>query len=1089
MTQEFSLNKKGCFIIEDYQNKRTFASFLPGIAGKLGIPLWAFYVNRGQGIASFGSGGKDNSIMEFYPANKSYQNVATKGFRTFIKLKKDDQELVYEPFRRLDDGVSTKMTIAPHALTIEEENLNLGLKVKVHYFILPNEDFGALVRRVKIENISDKVQELELLDGMPILIPYGIENEALKEVSQTISAWAKVYAFEDKTPFYRLRASAEDEAQVKQMDAGNFYISFVKDEDNRLLTPLVDPEVVFAEMTSLEEPLGFVREELAEFEGEQILENRFPSAMAATKKKLAIGEELEINSVYGNLADQDRLAQVKDKILAEEFLDSKEAETESIHNYYADHIFTVSSNSELDAYSRQTFMDNMLRGGFPISLGSEGNEKTYHIFSRKHGDLERDYNEFLLEPTYYSQGNGNFRDVNQNRRSDNFFNPKVRDHNVKVFANLIQPNGYNPLVIEGSKFYIADDEAKDKIIAQVAKEDREKVIKRLEEAFTPGEVAVFIDNFDIGLEVEIKDFIDGVIDKAKSWTEAKFGEGYWIDHWTYTLDLIENYLAIYPEKLEDLLLGDNSYTFYDNYAKVLPRDKKYLLTANGPRQYEAVLEDKAKKELIASREELPNYVRTANGEGEIYYTTLITKLLTLVTNKLATLDPYGMGIEMEANKPGWYDALNGLPGIFGSSIAETMELLRIVEFLKDSLEELESVESRAIKLLLELHRFYEGVDQLVDIWLRDKDDFKYWKFASSLREEYRAEVFKGFAGDEGEIVISDLKEFLAKAQAKLSHAIQLAQEDSGIYTMYFSYETVEFEETGEYSDKGLPYVKVTKFKQHRLPAFLEGQVRGMKVLKDGEAVAKLHQSVHNTDLYDQTLGMYRVNGDLSDESYEIGRARAFSPGWLENGSIWLHMEYKYLLELLKSGLYEEYYEAIEDALVPFQDPKVYGRSILENSSFILSSLNGDTKNHGRGYIARLSGSTAEYIDMWSVMSFGTNPFIIEDGELVYQPKPALKADLFTTEAQRVTLQVSETERLEVEIPANSFAYRFLGNTLVIYHNPERKDTFGADKAEIEGYKLVTKDSEEIEVEERIISSSLAKRIREGEINKIDVFLK
>ena len=1087
MTEEFSLNDKGYFVIEDYQNKRTFASFLPGIAGKFGIPLWAFYVNRGQGIASFGSESKDNSIMEFYPANKSYQNVATKGFRTFIKLKKDEQERVYEPFRELTDKISTKMTIAPQALTVEEENLELGLKIKINYFIMPNEDFGALVRRVKVENISDNEQEIEVLDGMPILVPYGIENGALKEVSQTISAWTKVYAFKDRTPFYRLRASAEDDAEVKQMNSGNFYFSFTQ-EDNKLLKPIVDREVVFAERTSLDEPLGFIRQELTDFEGEQILENRFPSAMAATKKSLAVGEGLEINSVYGHLGDQDRLEEVKDKILAEGFLNKKETETERVHNYYADHIFTVSNNPELDAYTRQTFMDNLLRGGFPISLGSEGDETTYHIFSRKHGDLERDYNEFLLEPTYYSQGNGNFRDVNQNRRSDNFFNPKVREDNVKLFANLIQADGYNPLVIEGSKFYLSDDNAKEKVVSQVSENKREKLAKRLANAFTPGEIAIFIENYDIELKTEIEEFIDLLIDNAKSWTEAKFGEGYWIDHWTYTLDLIENYLAVYPEKLEDLLFNDSSYTFYDNHAKVLPRKQKYVLTDNGPRQYQAILEDEAKQELINSRKELPYYLRTNNGTGDIYYTNLITKLLTLVVNKISTLDPYGMGIEMESNKPGWYDALNGLPGIFGSSIAETMELLRIVEFLAESLEKIELPKNKAIKLPLELQQFYEGIVQLVDIWLEDKDDFKYWDNASTLRENYREKVFMGFSGKEAEVIISDLKEFLANAQTKLERAIDLAKEDCGIYTMYFSYQAVEFEQTGEYSNKGLPHVEVTEFKQHRLPNFLEGQVRGMKVLNDKEEAAKLHQSVHQTDIYDQKLGMYRVNGDLTDESYEIGRARAFSPGWLENGSIWLHMEYKYLLELLKSGLYEEYYEAIENALVPFQDPKTYGRSILENSSFILSSLNGDEKNHGRGYIARLSGSTAEYIDMWSMMSFGSQPFKLKDDELVYQPEPALKADLFTEEKRGVSLQLSQTEAVELEIPANSFAHRFLGNTLVIYYNPKRKDTFGSDKVSISSYKLLTEAGEEIEVEGAEVKSDLAQAIRSGEITQIDIFL-
>ncbi len=30
--------------------------------------------------------------------------------------------------------------------------------------------------------------------------------------------------------------------------------------------------------------------------------------------------------------------------------------------------------------------------------------------------------------------------------------------------------------------------------------------------------------------------------------------------------------------------------------------------------------------------------------------------------KFSTLDPHGMGVEMEGGKPGWNDAMNGLPG-------------------------------------------------------------------------------------------------------------------------------------------------------------------------------------------------------------------------------------------------------------------------------------------------------------------------------------------------------------------------------------------------------------------------------------------
>ena len=65
--------------------------------------------------------------------------------------------------------------------------------------------------------------------------------------------------------------------------------------------------------------------------------------------------------------------------------------------------------------------------------------------------------------------------------------------------------------------------------------------------------------------------------------------------------------------------------------------------------------------------------------------TLFAKLLCLALIKFATLDPLGMGIEMEAERPGWYDALNGLPGLFGSSMPETYELARLLDFLRGAL--------------------------------------------------------------------------------------------------------------------------------------------------------------------------------------------------------------------------------------------------------------------------------------------------------------------------------------------------------------------------------------------------------------------
>ena len=80
-----------------------------------------------------------------------------------------------------------------------------------------------------------------------------------------------------------------------------------------------------------------------------------------------------------------------------------------------------------DAYIQQCFLDNLLRGGYPLIFETKQGPVAYHVYSRKHGDLERDYNFFSLEPAYFSQGNGAFRDVLQNRRNDIYIEPRIRD--------------------------------------------------------------------------------------------------------------------------------------------------------------------------------------------------------------------------------------------------------------------------------------------------------------------------------------------------------------------------------------------------------------------------------------------------------------------------------------------------------------------------------------------------------------------------------------------------------------------------------------------------------------------------------------
>lgn len=174
---------------------------------------------------------------------------------------------------------------------------------------------------------------------------------------------------------------------------------------------------------------------------------------------------------------------------------------------------------------------------------------------------------------------------------------------------------------------------------------------------------------------------------------------------------------------------------------------------------------------------------------------------------------------------------------------------------------------------------------------RKKMTFLYWDKTAELKEKYRDKVFKGFSGKLINMQIEEIINFLEMSQEKLLTAIEKAYNpDTGLYNTYYYYLPEEYDRTGEYSPEGYPCIRVKSFKQHVLPPFLEGQVRAMKIMGDKEKALQLHRSVCQSELYDKKLKMFRLNGDLSEMPDDIGRARAFSPGWLENGSIWLHME-------------------------------------------------------------------------------------------------------------------------------------------------------------------------------------------------------
>jgi hypothetical protein len=1080
LKMNFTLDSNQRFVIEGYQDMRPFASFLPGIAGELGVPLWAFYVNRGQAIASFGVESKDSPILEFQPANKAYQNTPTTGFRTFLKIHREEETQFYEPFRRAPAAIQT-MTIGMNELELREVNPSQGIQTDVHYFTLPNESFAGLVRQVTITNLGETSITLEMLDGLPAVIPYGVNNFLLKELGRTVEAWMEVFNRESGVPFYRLRASVIDKNEVETFQAGHFALAYTNQPPPRpspetgegvLLPPfrgragvgvlpaIVDPTIIFGQDTTFSQPEGFIRQPLEDLLGAfQVTCGRTPCAFFAHQATLAPQETITIHCLYGHIGGQEILERHIPRILRSVYFAEKSATAVKIASQLTEPVATHTSSPLFDAYCRQNFLDNVLRGGWPLQF----NGHVYHIYSRKHGDIERDYNAFLVAPEPYSQGETSYRDVNQNRRDDVLFRPAIGDYDIRTLMSLIQSDGYNPRSVKGSIFTL-EPEKQAVVLALVHQPDKLKDV--LNRPFTPGKLLRFIADNNIALHDSPQAFLLRAMHEAKQHLEADFHEGYWIDHWEYNLDLIESYLAIYPDRQNDLLFGRADLPFFNSPMVVQPRRKRYVLANGQPRQLNSLVEDGEKKERIAERKEDAIWMRTKS--EKVYRTTLFAKLALTALLKFATLDPWGMGIEMEAGRPGWDDALNGLPALFGSGMSETFELQRWLNFLRQAI--IAAPEGQTVALPIEAADLLAAVGRTVSSPVVGELTVRptYWDQIATARETYRERTRLCFDGEERAIPLAQLDLALAAFQAKVAEGIARAIElNNGLPPTYFTYTIEEYDTLPECDPQGRPYIWPRRFTAHALPPFLEGTVKAYAIQPNTEAARHLYRKVKESPLFDQKLSMYKLNASLADQPHDIGRARAFPPGWLENESIWLHMEYKYLLAMLKAGLYEEFAEEMRHTLVPFLDPAIYGRSTLENSSFLASSAHPDPALHGAGFVARLSGSTAEFLSIWHLMMAGRQPFFMQGGQLCLALRLALPGWLFDE--------------------AGVISFRFLNSCTVTYHNPQRRDTFN-DAASIERIELHTTAGQSITIANNVIGAPYAEMVRDGKIERMDVFL-
>jgi len=169
-------------------------------------------------------------------------------------------------------------------------------------------------------------------------------------------------------------------------------------------------------------------------------------------------------------------------------------------------------------------------------------------------------------------------------------------------------------------------------------------------------------------------------------------------------------------------------------------------------------------------------------------------------------------------------------------------------------------------------------------------------------------------------------------------------------------------------------------------------------------------------------------------------------------------------------MYEEFFDEMTGGgMLPYMDPDKYGRSTMQFSSFLASSAFPDPATHGRGFSARLSGSTAEFLSIWILMFIGPEPFSLDSNDkLQFTLKPALPIFLFNEIDNEYTIQ-----------------FKLFASIVVTYHNSLGTNLYGISPNQ---YIITYTDGNVVEVDDQFVPAHVADDIRRVmNVDSIDAY--
>ena len=783
---------------------------------------WLFISSTG-GLTA-GRGNADMALFPYETVDKIEAHSEQTGGKTILRVTRAGRTQLWEPFSQRYAGAyrcerHLYKNIYGNKLIFEEVNHDLGLTLRTAW--RTGDRFG-FIRSCWLSNQSDSTCQVELLDGLQNILPFGATSVLQNSMSSLLDAYKR----NELEPacglgIYSLSATLTDRAEPSEsLKASVVWQVGLEAACHLLSTGQIDGfrrgHAIATEYDVCGKPGAYFVQAAIELAPDQ---TRRWHIVADVKQDSAAVEglrqllSLEATAVEPQIeADIARGSEALIRfVAAADGLQLTNQETTTAH-HFANVLFNIMRGGIfVDNYrvGRDDLLDFVrVRNRVVLSshaawfaqlpeqlsiqelyerAGESGVSDLIRLcyeylpltFSRRHGDPSRPWNRFNINVSKPDGSarldyQGNWRDIFQNWEPLAYSFPGFAAGMVARFLNATTADGYNP-------YRVTRD----------------------------------------GIEWEVPE-------PENPWANI----GYWSDHQIiYLQKLLEAAEQVFPGTLASLW---NQPIFA--YADVPYRLHPYRqMLADWHNTIEFDWEKE--RESVAAVAALGTDGRLLrDSSGAVVHVSLTEKLLVLLLAKLTNLVPGG-GIWMNTQRPEWNDANNALVGK-GLSVVTVAYLRRFVAFWQARLAEDEperlTVNSAVAQLLREVHAIFDAHRPHLATGFTDQARRAIMDQLGAAATAYRAGVYQdGLSATQVDLDCQALSDFLVLAQTYIEHTLRANRRPDGLA---HSYNILRLHEDG---------VAVA-----HLYLMLEGQVALLSsgMLGAAESLALL-QNLRQSDLY------------------------------------------------------------------------------------------------------------------------------------------------------------------------------------------------------------------------------------------------